>query len=152
MLTWSNPNAIVPDKPLRWILTTLRFYAIVVGMGIALAFVGISILALASRVLHHNVNPIETSENNRIDGSNNSHPQALPHKGVDVPPMRTGVIDRIEGNGGTVMVLIAMIILFAAATYFLGSLYGRAGYIACGVGFLVIYVGLEYFGGIGLFG
>jgi hypothetical protein len=66
-----------------------------------------------------------------------------------VQPIGTGTIDRIEGGGGTMVVLIAMIILFAAATYFTGRLYGQAGYIACGVGFVVLCVGLEYFGGLG---
>lgn len=54
MLTWSKPNAIVPDEPLRWILATLRFYAIVASVGIALAFAVISILALAPAVFHPN--------------------------------------------------------------------------------------------------
>jgi hypothetical protein len=148
MLTWSNPNAIVPDKPLRWILTTLRFYAIVASVGIAIAFVGISILALTSRVLHHNVS-IGISDNNRIEGFDTSQPYVLPHKDVDVPPMRTGARDRIEGGGATMVVFIAMIILFGAATFFLGRQYGQAGYIACGVGFVVLCVGLEYFGGLG---
>ena len=49
MLTWSKPNAIIPDQPLRWILTTLRFYAIVAGVGMVLAFAVISIQAL----VHH---------------------------------------------------------------------------------------------------
>jgi hypothetical protein len=38
------------------------------------------------------------------------------------PPIQ----DRIEGGGGTMVVLIAMIILFAAATYFAGR-YGEEG-------------------------
>ena len=57
-----------------------------------------------------------------------------------VQPIGVGTIDRIEGSGGTMVVLIAMIILFAAATYFTGRLYGQAGYIACGVGFVVVPV------------
>ena len=36
-----------------------------------------------------------------------------------VQPIGVGTIDRIEG-GGTMVVLIAMVILFAAATYFTG--------------------------------
>jgi hypothetical protein len=35
-----------------------------------------------------------------------------------VQPIGTGSIDRIEGGGGTMVVLIAMVILFAGATYF----------------------------------
>jgi hypothetical protein len=45
MLTWSKPNAIVPDKPLRWILATLGFYGTVASIGIVLAFAVISIPA-----------------------------------------------------------------------------------------------------------
>jgi hypothetical protein len=114
MLTWSKPNAIVPDEPLRWILATLRFYAIVAGVGITLAFAVISIRALVLGVLHD--------------------------KGI----VGTGTIDRIKGGGGiggdTMVVLIAMIILFAAATYFTRELHGKAGYIAYGVGFVVVPV------------
>jgi hypothetical protein len=147
MLTWSKLDAIIPDKPLRWVLTTLRFYAIVASVGIAMAFVAISILALSSRVLHHNVNPIETGDNNRIEGSDVNQPHVLPHKGVDVPSMRTGSSDRIEG-GGSMAILIAVIIFFGAAAYFTGRLYGTVGYVACGAGFVVVCVGLGYFGGV----
>ena len=38
------------------------------------------------------------------------------------------------------VVLIAMIILFATATYFTRELHGKAGYIAYGVGFVVVPV------------
>ncbi len=69
-----------------------------------------------------------------------------------VQPIGTGTIDRIEGSGGTMVVLIAMIILFAAATYFTGRLYGQAGYITCGVGFVVVVITLAFVGGLGLFG
>ena len=69
-----------------------------------------------------------------------------------VQPIGVGTIDRIEGSGGTMVVLIAMIILFAAATYFTGRLYGQAGYIACGLGFVVVCVTLAFVGGLGLFG
>jgi hypothetical protein len=151
MLTWSKPNAIVPDKPLRWILTTLRFYAIVAIVGMALAFMGISILALASRVLHHNVNPIETVNNNRIEGDT-SQPHVLPDKGVNVPSVRPGTRDRIKGGGATMLVLIVMIVLFGVATYFTGRLYGQAGYIACCAGFVVVCVTLAFLNGFGLFG
>jgi hypothetical protein len=43
MLTW-KPNAIIPDRPLRWVLTTLRFYALVAIVGVASAFAVFSIL------------------------------------------------------------------------------------------------------------
>jgi hypothetical protein len=69
-----------------------------------------------------------------------------------VQPVGTGSIDRIEGGGGTMVVLVAMVILFAAATYFTGRLYGKAGYIACAAGFLVVCVTLAFVGGLGIFG
>jgi hypothetical protein len=67
-----------------------------------------------------------------------------------VQPIGTGTIDRIEGGGGTLVVLVAMVILFAAATYFTGRLYGTAGYVACGVGFLVVCITLAFVGGLGI--
>ena len=69
-----------------------------------------------------------------------------------VQPVGVGTIDRIEGGSGTMVVLIAMIILLGAATYFTGRLYGRAGYIACGVGFAVVCITLAFLGGLGVFG
>jgi hypothetical protein len=69
-----------------------------------------------------------------------------------VQPVGVGTIDRIEGGGGTMVILIAMIILFGAATYFTGRLYGRAGYIACAVGFAVVCITLAFLGGLGIFG
>jgi len=50
------------------------------------------------------------------------------------------------------VILIAMIILFGAATYFTGRLYGKAGYITCGVGFAVVVITLAFLGGVGVFG
>ncbi len=67
-----------------------------------------------------------------------------------VQPMGTGTIDRIEGGGATMVILVAMIILFGAATYFTGSSYGKAGYIA-GAVFVVIIAGLMA-GAVGIFG
>ncbi|MGB6175607.1 MAG: hypothetical protein WBF43_04545 [Methylocella sp.] len=69
-----------------------------------------------------------------------------------VQPIGTGSIDRIEGGGGTMVVLIAMVILFGAATYFTGRLYGQAGYITCGIGFVVVCITLAFLGGLGLLG
>jgi hypothetical protein len=69
-----------------------------------------------------------------------------------VQPVGVGTIDRIEGGGGTMVVLIAMIILFGAATYFTGRLYGKAGYITCAVGFVVTCITLAFLGGLGLLG
>jgi hypothetical protein len=69
-----------------------------------------------------------------------------------VQPIGVGSIDRIEGGGGTMVVLVAMLLLFGAATYFTGSLYGKAGYITCGIGFVVVCITLAFMGGLGLFG
>ena len=62
------------------------------------------------------------------------------------------MIDRVEGGSGTMVVMIAMIILFGAATYFTGRLYGKAGYITCGIGFLVVCITLAFLGGMGIIG
>ena len=67
--------------------------------------------------------------------------------GEIVKPVGVGTIDRVNAGGGGVVVLIAMCILFGAATYFTGRLYGNVGYIACGIGFLVVVVTLGFVGG-----
>jgi hypothetical protein len=69
-----------------------------------------------------------------------------------VQPVGVGTIDRIEGAGGSLVVFIAMCILFGAATYFTGRLYGKVGYIACAAGFVVVCIALAFVGGLGLFG
>jgi hypothetical protein len=68
-----------------------------------------------------------------------------------VQSIETGQIDRVEAGGGALMIFIAMCILFGAATYFTGRLYGKAGYIACGVGFVVVCITLAFVGGLGLY-
>ncbi|QBR72474.1 hypothetical protein CU048_15600 [Beijerinckiaceae bacterium] len=65
-----------------------------------------------------------------------------------VNPIGTGQIDRVEGSGASLVILIAMIILFGAAAYFTGRLYGKAGMIAIIAGFFVVLVGLLALGGI----
>jgi hypothetical protein len=65
-----------------------------------------------------------------------------------VQPIGTGSIDRIEGNGASMVILVAMIILFSGAAYFTGRLYGKAGMIAVVAGFVVVLVGLLVTGGI----
>ena len=67
-------------------------------------------------------------------------------------PVGVGTIDRVNAGGGGLVVLVAMIILFGAATYFTGRLYGQIGYIACGIGFVVVCITLAFVGGLGLFG
>jgi hypothetical protein len=67
-----------------------------------------------------------------------------------VKEIGTGQIDRVEGSGGTMVVLIAMIILFGSATYFTGRLYGTVGYVACGAGFVLACIVLAFLGGLGV--
>jgi len=65
-----------------------------------------------------------------------------------VKQVGTGQIDRVEGTGGSMVVLIAMIILFGAAAYFTGRLYGKVGLYTCLAGFLVVVFGLYSLGGM----
>jgi hypothetical protein len=67
--------------------------------------------------------------------------------GEIVKPVGVGTIDRVNAGGGGVAVLIAMCILFGAATYFTGRLYGNVGYIACAIGFVVVVATLGFVGG-----
>jgi len=67
--------------------------------------------------------------------------------GEIVKQVGVGTIDRVNAGGGGVVVLLAMCILFGAATYFTGRLYGQIGYIACGIGFLVVVATLGFVGG-----
>jgi hypothetical protein len=60
----------------------------------------------------------------------------------------TGAINAAEGSGASFVILIAMIILFSGAAYFTGRLYGKAGMIAVGAGFVVVLVGLLALGGL----
>jgi len=62
-------------------------------------------------------------------------------------PVGVGTIDRVNAGGGGLVVLIAMCILFGAATYFTGRLYGNVGYIACAIGFVVVVGTLGFVGG-----
>ncbi len=54
-----------------------------------------------------------------------------------------------ESGAGSWVVLIALIILFGAAAYFTGRLYGTTGLIVCGAGFLATVGVLYVLGGIG---
>jgi hypothetical protein len=65
-----------------------------------------------------------------------------------VQPLGTGSIDRVEGSGASMVMLIAMIILFGGAAYFTGRLYGKVGMLAVISGFVIVVVGLELLGGL----
>ena len=65
-----------------------------------------------------------------------------------VKEIGTGTIDRVEGSGASMVILIAMIILFGWAAYFTGRLYGKAGMIAVVAGFVVVLIGLLATGGL----
>ena len=60
----------------------------------------------------------------------------------------TGAINTVEGSGASLVILIAMVILFGGAAYFTGRLYGRTGMIAVIAGFLIVLVGLLSLGGL----
>jgi hypothetical protein len=57
-------------------------------------------------------------------------------------------IDTIEGSGPSLVILTAMIIIFSAAAFFTGRLYGRTGMIAVIAGFVVVVTGLYTLGGL----
>lgn len=53
-----------------------------------------------------------------------------------------------EGSGASLVILIALIILFGAAGYFTGRLYGTTGMVAVGVGFVAVVLVLFALGGL----
>jgi len=57
-------------------------------------------------------------------------------------------IDVSEGSGASLVILIAMIIVFSGAAYFTGRLYGRNGMILIIAGFVVVLAGLLATGGL----
>lgn len=59
-----------------------------------------------------------------------------------------GGINAAEGSGGSMVILIALLILFGAAAYFTGRLYGQAGMIAVIGGFVLTVIALYALGGI----
>ncbi len=65
-----------------------------------------------------------------------------------VLPAAQGTIDTLEGTGPSLVILVTMIIIFSAAAFFTGRLYGRAGMIAVIAGFFVVLTGLYTLGGI----
>jgi hypothetical protein len=65
-----------------------------------------------------------------------------------VNPTMGGSIDTIEGSGPSLVILIAMIIIFSAAAFFTGRLYGRTGMILVLAGFAVVVTGLYTLGGL----
>jgi hypothetical protein len=67
---------------------------------------------------------------------------------ANVADAGTSTIQVTEGSGASLVILIAMIILFTGAGYFTGRLYGRAGMIAVAAGFVVVLVGLLALGGL----
>ena len=59
------------------------------------------------------------------------------------------VIQTTEGSGTSMVILIALLILFGAAAYFTGRLYGTTGMIVVAAGFVVTVFVLYTLGGIG---
>ncbi len=72
----------------------------------------------------------------------------IAYAGEIVKEIGTGQIDRVEGSAGSMVVLIAMVILFGAAAYFTGRLYGQTGLLTCAAGFVVVVFTLFVTGGI----
>jgi hypothetical protein len=60
----------------------------------------------------------------------------------------TGGINVVEGGGESFVILIALVILFGAAAYFTGRLYGTAGMIAVVGGFVAVVAALFALGGL----
>ncbi len=60
----------------------------------------------------------------------------------------TGALNATEGSGASMVILIALIILFGAAAYFTGRLYGTAGMIAVVGGFIAVVAALFALGGL----
>jgi hypothetical protein len=65
-----------------------------------------------------------------------------------VLPAAQGTIDTLEGTGPSIAILIAMILVFSAAAFFTGRLYGRNGMVAVIAGFFVVLTGLYTLGAI----
>ncbi|HXW71247.1 MAG TPA: hypothetical protein VEK34_07405 [Methylocella sp.] len=65
-----------------------------------------------------------------------------------VLPAAQGTVDTLEGSTPSLVILIAMIIIFGGAAFFTGRLYGRVGMIAIGAGFVVVVTALYTLGGL----
>jgi hypothetical protein len=59
-----------------------------------------------------------------------------------------GGINATEGSGASIVILIALLILFGAAAYFTGRLYGNAGMAAVIGGFFAVVFALWALGGL----
>jgi hypothetical protein len=57
-------------------------------------------------------------------------------------PATAGVVDTLNGTGPSLVILVAMIIIFSAAGYFTGRLYGKTCLIAVVAGFVAVVTGL----------
>jgi hypothetical protein len=53
LLTWSKSNAILPDQPIGWVLTTLRSYLIFAASGVVFAFFLISFVSAFLFINHY---------------------------------------------------------------------------------------------------
>lgn len=67
---------------------------------------------------------------------------------ANVADAGTSTIQVTEGSGASLVILIAMIILFGGAAYFTGRLYGKAGMITVIAGFVAVVIGLYALGGL----
>jgi hypothetical protein len=60
----------------------------------------------------------------------------------------TGAINVVEGSGASMVILIALLILFGGAAYFTGRLYGTPGMVAVIGGFVLTVAALFFLGGL----
>ncbi|HEY8009058.1 MAG TPA: hypothetical protein VIE66_20250 [Methylocella sp.] len=67
---------------------------------------------------------------------------------ANVADAGTSTIQVTEGSGASLVILIAMIILFSGAAYFTGRLYGKTGMYAVIAGFVVVASTLYFMGGL----
>lgn len=65
-----------------------------------------------------------------------------------INPEGTSAIGSTEGSGASLVILFALLILFGAAAYFTGRLYGTTGMVAVAAGFVVVVAALYALGGL----
>lgn len=65
-----------------------------------------------------------------------------------VLPAATGVVDTVNGTTPSLVILTILIVIFSAAAYFTGRLYGKMGILTVLAGFVVIVTSLYTVGAI----
>ncbi len=103
-----------------------RAQGAIITIAILVEAIGVSLVTLAVFMIHR-----------EKDGTSAPPPPLTP----PAPPVHLH-----EGEGASLVILIAMIILFGAATYFTGQQYGKAGTITVIAGFVIVFIGLALSG------